>query len=544
MIKRIHIKNFRSIKDLEIETQALCALVGSNSTGKTNVLKAINVVLGDSYPTDRAFSKDDFHNRDTSHPIRIQIDFATPLEPVFLTARGAGKAECRCVSMVVSHTNDEGNSSTAFTCIDEAGREFYGNGQVRDQMSFIYIPSERALEKQLTISKWTLLGKILARVDAGFKSDAERTAAFETAMHVPREILEQDHEQGISYAKFKKAFIDRVISNTKGHANGCELGLEIYDPLWYYKMIQITTIEGERRFNIEEIGSGTQNLILLSLFQAYAELLKDKVILAIEEPELYLFPHAQRELYAEFVRLSRESQIFYTTHSAKFVNVSRADEIVLLRKTQGKTVKLNKGRLSDFLGQEQKAEMHLLTKFDAEVNELFFASKIILVEGDTEKNVLKHILVKLEGPDIRCHNFCVVNCRSKTAIPFFINVMHFLGHADYFVIYDSDLDPAKPEKHEIFNKQTHQILSLLDNPEENTLALEYCFEVHCGYEIEHGDKLTSALKWVSDVAVEDISSDFKKVCDFIKTPNRAGTPVVVIDEVLLAIDTHSSAVLN
>lgn len=46
MIKQIQIKNFRSIKDLTIEPQNLCALIGSNSAGKTNVLKAIDMVLG------------------------------------------------------------------------------------------------------------------------------------------------------------------------------------------------------------------------------------------------------------------------------------------------------------------------------------------------------------------------------------------------------------------------------------------------------------------------------------------------------------------
>lgn len=542
MIKRIQIQNFRSIKELIIDTPNLCGLVGSNSTGKTNVLKAINILLGDSYPTDRAFTKEDFHNRDTSAPIVIRIDFVTPLASVYLTSKRGGKSACRCSSMLLVHINNEGNSSTAFTCFDENGEEFYGNGQVREQVSFIYIPSERALEKQLTISKWTLLGKILSKVDAHFKSDKDRMEAFEASMCMPREILEQDYESGISYAQFKKAFVDRVNINTKGHTNNCDLNLEIYDPLWYYKTIQITTIEGDKRYNVDEIGSGTQNLILLSLFQAYAELMKDKAILAIEEPELYLFPHAQRELYAEFVRLSRNSQIFYTTHSTKFVNISRADEVVILKKVLGRTVKLNKGLISEFISHDQRNEMHLITKFDAEINELFFAQKIVLVEGDTEKNALKHILSKIIGSDIRCYNFCVVNCRSKTFIPFFIKVLHFLGHADYFIVYDSDLDPAKPQNHNISNRATEKILELVADPDNNTLVLEHCFESYCGYECDDDQKLIKAINWASSVEVGDIPRGFLKVCEFIKAKHReVEEPVPLIDEILTSeINTSPS----
>ena len=43
MIKSVHIKNFRSIKEIYIEPNSLCAILGANSAGKTNILNLIDI---------------------------------------------------------------------------------------------------------------------------------------------------------------------------------------------------------------------------------------------------------------------------------------------------------------------------------------------------------------------------------------------------------------------------------------------------------------------------------------------------------------------
>ena len=48
-IKRLHIKNYKSIKELEIDDAQGCnfILVGRNNSGKSVILDAIRVALGD-----------------------------------------------------------------------------------------------------------------------------------------------------------------------------------------------------------------------------------------------------------------------------------------------------------------------------------------------------------------------------------------------------------------------------------------------------------------------------------------------------------------
>jgi predicted ATP-dependent endonuclease of OLD family len=48
-IRRIHIENYRSIGDLDIEFSSVNALVGANNSGKSNILRALNLVLGETW---------------------------------------------------------------------------------------------------------------------------------------------------------------------------------------------------------------------------------------------------------------------------------------------------------------------------------------------------------------------------------------------------------------------------------------------------------------------------------------------------------------
>ena len=50
-ISRLEIKNFRSIKHIVIEPRELCSLIGPNNVGKTNILRAIDLILGEGWTT-------------------------------------------------------------------------------------------------------------------------------------------------------------------------------------------------------------------------------------------------------------------------------------------------------------------------------------------------------------------------------------------------------------------------------------------------------------------------------------------------------------
>ena len=199
-IKSLTIENYRSIKKLTLEPKNLCALIGPNSVGKTNVLKVLDVLLGETYPTERAFKKEDFFNGDTNQTISIEVNFASSLGSFKLTNKNTRqKEDCNPISLKITHTKNPNEFfRTQFTATTADGKEYWGNGEVRESVSFLYIPSERNLEKQMTTSQWALLGKILIKINESFSEKQEgddlndRERQFREAMKSPREILEAD----------------------------------------------------------------------------------------------------------------------------------------------------------------------------------------------------------------------------------------------------------------------------------------------------------------------------------------------------------------
>ncbi len=77
IIKSICVKNFRSIADEVLACQELTVLIGSNGSGKSSFLRALDLF----YTPNAKYTQEDFYNRDTSAPITITITFDKLLEP-------------------------------------------------------------------------------------------------------------------------------------------------------------------------------------------------------------------------------------------------------------------------------------------------------------------------------------------------------------------------------------------------------------------------------------------------------------------------------
>src|SRR6185312_13434883 len=70
-LERARIKNFRSLRDVEVAFGAHTALIGGNGAGKSSILKAIEKF----YSTSKSCDADDFFGRDQGQPIEIELTF-------------------------------------------------------------------------------------------------------------------------------------------------------------------------------------------------------------------------------------------------------------------------------------------------------------------------------------------------------------------------------------------------------------------------------------------------------------------------------------
>ncbi|HRN71423.1 MAG TPA: AAA family ATPase, partial [Candidatus Woesebacteria bacterium] len=183
-----------------------------------------------------------------------------------------------------------------------------------------------------------------------------------------------------------------------------------------------TLIEDGFEGEISRKGHGLQRALILTLLQqlALTEPAKTEVeeteivakpsitpnlILAIEEPELYLHPSRSRYLSNLFLELSdpantvNRNQILYATHSPYFVDLNRFNQIRCVRKVKSDKSKAKYSVVSLFSIKEASIQLARIYDIDVTtvtpesfkaralpimnviVNEGFFADKVLVVEG-------------------------------------------------------------------------------------------------------------------------------------------------------------------
>ncbi|MCQ2053562.1 MAG: AAA family ATPase, partial [archaeon] len=80
-ISHVSIRNFRSLKSVDIDFHpGKNVIIGKNNSGKSNVIKALNYVLGEKFPTYIQFVKDDFYGTNTDEDLEYEKFFLILVE--------------------------------------------------------------------------------------------------------------------------------------------------------------------------------------------------------------------------------------------------------------------------------------------------------------------------------------------------------------------------------------------------------------------------------------------------------------------------------
>lgn len=521
-ISKIKIQNFRSIKKLEFEPNKLCTLVGANSSGKTNILKAIDLVLGEGWTTKARVVKELFF--DTNLPIEIELFFQETITLNYKNARGDQIANIDSIKLILNLKPE----LSAHTTIN-GGETFYGQDEFKKKYHFIYLPANRTLNSEMRVSEWTMLGKLMKKIHENYAnhsgSEEKLKSQFKDKMKEVKEFLEHDFNHTVTFSKFNKTLIKYCDQNSFGLANKFQPNLNIYNINQFYKTLQIQIQEEDfcdKVFDAENLGAGMQNLIMLSIFQTYAELNQGNVIFGIEEPEIYLYPNAQRGLYESFIKLSVNSQLFYTTHSQNFVNAQRAYEVEVVTKTKEKgTFTTQKG---SYLNQSnsEKGKHQIYAHFNTERNELFFAKRILLVEGDSDKILWTILLEEKWNVDLNKNGISIISCNGKGGVIYFAGVCKLLGLSNYFGVWDRDTDEDYKDTNNIILDMISQKCGLELVPD-----LEKFVGIPSGH---NSKKIKNAYEWAKDIELDKIPKEFEIVKNFlIKETNEDQKQKEIID---------------
>lgn len=213
-------------------------------------------------------------------------------------------------------------------------------------------------------------------------------------------------------------------------------------------------VDDGKKTDIGRKGHGLQRSLIFALIKSWANYLKgdridkaeeenekekpkrkssDSTYFFFEEPELFLHPQAQRELYISLKILAEaNNQVVLCTHSSSFLDLEDYKSICIVSKENSKTT--IKQFTSKLFTADEKTNFNLVYWLNPERSELFFASKVILVEGATDKTIIP-ILAKNIGQ--YKFQYSIVECGGKDSIKLYVKLLNCFK-IPYVAVYDKD----------------------------------------------------------------------------------------------------------
>lgn len=281
------------------------------------------------------------------------------------------------------------------------------------------------------------------------------------------------------------------------------------------------------RTDVNHKGNGLQRSLIFALIKAWAKVSQEakeaeeecdetitrrkaskSTYFIFEEPELYLHPQAQRELYASLNKLSEnDNQVIISTHSSSFINLESYKSICILYKNNITDGTKHLQCTEDiFTSSEDRKRFNITYWINPDRGELFFAKKVILVEGQTDKSVISYLAEQLE-----CfrHDYTLIDCGSKDSMPLYMHLLNSFK-LPYMVVYDKDHQSHKNTGDiACANRSTAQITDKLNSDYGSTVMLENDIEEEIGITDRHNkNKPHIAMKHISEDAYA-ISETFK-----------------------------------
>jgi hypothetical protein len=197
-------------------------------------------------------------------------------------------------------------------------------------------------------------------------------------------------------------------------------------------------------------GLGYSNLIyiILQFFNSFEEYKKRKPtpsfsLLFLEEPEAHLHPQMQQTFIKNVKSFIQKKdwdiQVVITTHSSHIVADSGFENIRYFEKTNKKVVVKN---LSEFQNKTNKTDPLTITFLKQYMTlyncDMFFADKIIMVEGTVERLLLPEI-IKRSAPDLQNQYISMIEIGGAYAYKF-KTLLDFLNVKTLII---TDLDSVK-----------------------------------------------------------------------------------------------------
>ena len=333
-ITSVHIKNFKSIRDMRIESiENALILVGKNNTGKTGILDAIRVAAGVYKVNDEDFNEKK-QNIEVTITLRItKEDLDAFHKSGIVSQYKRYEAWLHDFKAKLPSYKEE---SLTFNCqVNWKGDIRFHDGFHKNNRyireifpRLYYIDSERNLNQfqndLLLFQKDEQLVKMRSHV-CMFNGAKECSQCFQCIGLInqkkPEDLQIYETAKLLEYKMYQlnlNDFAARVNENYRKNGGYEEIRFSLScDPEEMFK-VTADTYHGERGklSPIDNLSNGMRSLYMLSLLETYTEDEKQiPSIIIVEDPEIFLHPQLQKASSEILYRLSKKNQVIFTTHS-------------------------------------------------------------------------------------------------------------------------------------------------------------------------------------------------------------------------------------
>ena len=404
-IVSFEVSNLRGYKNARLAVRDLVLLVGDNNQGKSSMLSLASWLINDADPQlllgnrtltelERAFLVP--ANRTTSRSRRFTISVAfvdgrrgrkfgqqshTPAQLRLSVLSSANKVR---LNVGVPRRGESKTEPKALELLEI----------IRDRCSFLLIPPVRDATPARTSE---LLGARIDQLLLDRFSHSQQGGALKEYRFAKKTIESLDEMLGKAGSSLWSDLKSRLPGSL---ARSARVGLnatteDLAD--WVRSRTVLTLSTGDHDSDHvapSQVGTGLQSTFDLALRLAHVkgQDLKSHVIAAIEEPEAFLHPAAQRDLARILRKLSHEpaTSVIVATHSPYVVDEAEFGEVTLVRGQ----------RFFAPADDPHRSEINSALMC-AQAAEAFFAEGVLLVEGPSEVELFGALLKRLRSLEHR-----------------------------------------------------------------------------------------------------------------------------------------------
>jgi len=315
---------------------------------------------------------------------------------------------------------------------------------------FHLVPAVRDVSEEVKTNSGALLGKLIGLLSEKVIRSNPKFREFQRAISELSAIMEgKPPDQKLQEIKDLEIRLEKALSDWRVRV---DIHIKSPDFPTLLQSGMYVELDDGLPTSIEDKGNGLQRSLIFALMRVLAEISRSEekesgneiwersIMFAFEEPELFLHPHISRVTYQALRTLSSTHQILLCTHSAYFVNLEDYRDIVVIRKlnqTTGTSSYKTSGEL--FEGDsEQKQRFNMIQFFNPDRSEVFFAKRVALVEGATEKALFPLLAKRLNMFDYRVS---IIDCGGKRNLVLFMKVLNAFKIPS-IAVYDEDPIPS------------------------------------------------------------------------------------------------------